>query len=87
MSLRTRSVVLRRNAYARKDFLVIFTKLDSRLADYKPAYPLSQALVQRGGGGRRNPSIVVLNRIATALSSARFENFSVKTRLMLSVRG
>jgi hypothetical protein len=33
------------------------------------------------GGARRNPSIVVLNRIATAPGSARFENFSVKNRI------
>jgi len=58
-------VILRRNAYARKDFLVIFTKLDSPLADYKPAYPLSQSSCSAG-------------RMATALGSARFENFSVK---------
>src|SRR5262245_33066581 len=71
MSLRTRFVVLRptSNAYGRKDFLFMFIKLDSRLADYKPSLRYPKLLFSGVEGGRRNPSIAVLNRIATALSS------------------
>jgi hypothetical protein len=46
---------------------------DSPIISQPIRYP--KLLFSGVGKGRRNPSIVVLNRIATAPGSARFENF------------